>query len=135
LRTYHSDIAQRYGITAGKLKVGRDLERDLEPLSVLRAALIEGSGNQRPSLMIDANEFWTPEQAIRGISELEREFDLVWAEEPVRRDDHRGLARVSRAPTTGPWPKPASCARDRTGAVRLLCTRQWHVHASGMQPR
>jgi L-alanine-DL-glutamate epimerase-like enolase superfamily enzyme len=96
LRTYYCDMAQRYGITAGKLKVGRDLERDLERLSVVRAALIEGSGTQRPSLMIDANEFWTPKQAIRRISELEREFDLVWAEEPVRRDDHRGLARVSR---------------------------------------
>jgi L-alanine-DL-glutamate epimerase-like enolase superfamily enzyme len=96
LRAYYSDMAQRYGITAGKLKVGRDPERDLERLAVMRAALIEGSGTQRPSLMIDANEFWTPKQAIRRISELEREFDLVWAEEPVRRDDHRGLARVSR---------------------------------------
>jgi L-alanine-DL-glutamate epimerase-like enolase superfamily enzyme len=97
LQTYYCDMAQRYGITAGKLKVGRDPDRDLERLAVLRAALIEGSGTQRPSLMIDANEFWTPKQAIRRISELEREFDLVWAEEPVRRDDHRGLARVSRA--------------------------------------
>jgi L-alanine-DL-glutamate epimerase-like enolase superfamily enzyme len=96
LRTYYSEMAQRYGITAGKLKVGRDLERDLERLALMRAALIEGSGTQRPSLMIDANEFWTPKQAIRRVSELEREFDLVWAEEPVRRDDHRGLARVSR---------------------------------------
>jgi L-alanine-DL-glutamate epimerase-like enolase superfamily enzyme len=45
--------------------------------------------------MVDANEFWTPKQAIRRISEIERQFDLVWVEEPVRRDDHRGLARVS----------------------------------------
>ena len=28
---------------------------------------------------------------------FEREFELLWAEEPVRRDDHRGMARVSRA--------------------------------------
>jgi len=61
----------------------------------MREALIKGSGTTRPSLMIDANEFWTPKQAIRRISELERHFDLVWAEEPVRRDDHRGLSRVS----------------------------------------
>jgi len=46
--------------------------------------------------MIDANEFWAPKQAIRRIAEMERNHDLVWAEEPVRRDDHRGLARVSR---------------------------------------
>jgi L-alanine-DL-glutamate epimerase-like enolase superfamily enzyme len=96
LRAYYCDVAARYGITAGKLKVGRDPERDVERLEIMRDALVEGSGIQRPSLMIDANEFWSPKQAIRRISELERSFDLVWAEEPVRRNDHRGLARVSR---------------------------------------
>jgi L-alanine-DL-glutamate epimerase-like enolase superfamily enzyme len=96
LRTYYCDVAARHGITSGKLKVGRDPDRDLQRLAVMRDALAEGSGT-RPSLMIDANEFWTPKQAIRRISEIEREFDLVWAEEPVRRDDHRGLARVSRS--------------------------------------
>ena len=96
LRAYYCDVAIRHGITAGKLKVGRDPERDGERLEIMRNALVEGSGIPRPSLMIDANEFWSPKQAIRRISELERSFDLVWAEEPVRRDDHRGLARVSR---------------------------------------
>lgn len=95
LRTYYRDMAERYGITAGKLKVGRDPDRDLERLAIMRDAIIEGSGTTRPSLMVDANEFWTPKQAIRRISEIERQFDLVWAEEPVRRDDLRGLARVS----------------------------------------
>jgi len=96
LRTYYLEMAQTYGIAAGKLKVGRDPDRDLERLGIMRAALVEGSGNRRPSLMIDANEFWTPKQAIRRVSELERDFDLVWVEEPVRRDDYRGLARVSQ---------------------------------------
>jgi L-alanine-DL-glutamate epimerase-like enolase superfamily enzyme len=95
LRTYYCDMAARCGIKAAKLKVGRDPNRDLERLAVMREALTEGSGTTRPSLMIDANEFWTPKQAIRRISEIERQFDLVWVEEPVRRDDHRGLARVS----------------------------------------
>jgi L-alanine-DL-glutamate epimerase-like enolase superfamily enzyme len=97
LRTYYCDVASRHGITSGKLKVGRDPDRDLERLAVMRDALAEGSGTTRPGLMIDANEFWTPKQAIRRITEMERDFDLVWAEEPVRRDDHRGLARVSRS--------------------------------------
>jgi L-alanine-DL-glutamate epimerase-like enolase superfamily enzyme len=100
LRTYYRDVAKRHGITSGKLKVGRDPDRDLERLAVMRDALTEGSGSTRPSLMIDANEFWTTKQAIRRISEIEREFDLVWAEEPVRREDHRGLARVSRSVRT-----------------------------------
>lgn len=97
LRTYYADMARQYGITAGKLKVGRDPDRDLERLAIVREAIIEGSPGARPSLMIDANEFWTVKQAVRRISEIERHFDLVWAEEPVRRDDHRGLARVSQA--------------------------------------
>jgi L-alanine-DL-glutamate epimerase-like enolase superfamily enzyme len=95
LRTYYCNIAVEFGIKAGKLKVGRDPDRDIERLGIMQAALSEGSGARRPSIMIDANEFWTPKQAIRRIAEIERTFDLVWAEEPVRRDDHRGLARVS----------------------------------------
>lgn len=95
LRSYYREMAERYGITAGKLKVGRDPDRDLERMAVMRDAITEGSGTTRPSLMVDANEFWTPKQAIRRISEIERQFDLVWVEEPVRRDDHLGLARVS----------------------------------------
>jgi len=96
LRTFYLEMARTYGIAAGKLKVGREPDRDLERLGIMRDALVEGSGNRRPSLMVDANEFWSPKQAVRRISELERDCDLVWVEEPVRRDDYRGLARVSR---------------------------------------
>jgi L-alanine-DL-glutamate epimerase-like enolase superfamily enzyme len=97
LRAYYLGMAQAHGITAGKLKVGREPERDLERLGIMRDALREGSGIADPGLMIDANEFWSPKQAIRRIGQLEETFDLVWVEEPVRREDHRGLARVSRA--------------------------------------
>ncbi len=100
LRSYYRQMSERYGIRAGKLKVGRDLDRDLQRLAVVRDALGQGPDGSRPSLMIDANEFWSPKQAIRYISAIEREFDLVWAEEPVRRDDHQGLARVSHAVNT-----------------------------------
>jgi L-alanine-DL-glutamate epimerase-like enolase superfamily enzyme len=97
LRAYYGAMATRHGIVAGKLKVGRDPEQDLERLAIMRDALSTGAPDgHAPSLMIDANEFWSPKQAIRRITEMERRFDLVWAEEPVRRDDHRGLARVSR---------------------------------------
>jgi L-alanine-DL-glutamate epimerase-like enolase superfamily enzyme len=100
LGTYYRRMSAEHGIHAGKLKVGRDLDRDLERLAVMRDALGVGPGGSGPSLMIDANEFWSPKQAIRHIAAFEREFDLVWAEEPVRRDDHRGLARVSHAVRT-----------------------------------
>jgi L-alanine-DL-glutamate epimerase-like enolase superfamily enzyme len=97
LRAYYLDMAARHGIRAGKLKVGREPARDQERLGIMRDALREGSGIAEPGIMIDANEFWSPKQAIRHVARLEREFDLVWVEEPVRREDHRGLARVSRA--------------------------------------
>ena len=97
LGAYYRGMSERYGIRAGKLKVGRDLERDLERLAVVRDALASGSDGSKTSLMIDANEFWSPKQAIRHVQAIESQFDLVWVEEPVRRDDHRGLARVSQA--------------------------------------
>ena len=100
LRAYYQRMSEMHGIRAGKLKVGRDLERDLQRLAIMRDALATGPDGSRPSLMIDANEFWSPKQAIRHITAIEREFDLVWAEEPVRRDDHRGLAQVSQAVRT-----------------------------------
>jgi L-alanine-DL-glutamate epimerase-like enolase superfamily enzyme len=97
LRTYYSNMATRHGISAGKLKVGREPKRDLQRLAIVRDAIVEGTGVDEPVLMVDANEFWTPKQAIGRIAELERHFDLLWVEEPVRRDDVDGLARVSQA--------------------------------------
>ena len=46
--------------------------------------------------MIDANEIWSPKQAIQRITEFESKFDLTWVEEPARRWDHRGLRKVSQ---------------------------------------
>ena len=49
LWTYYRDMAQRYGITAGKLKVGRDPDRDLERLALMRDAIAEGPGTRAPA--------------------------------------------------------------------------------------
>ncbi len=68
LRTYYQRMSQQYGIRAGKLKVGRDLDRDLQRLAVVRDALGQGPDGSRPSLMIDANEFWSPKQADSATS-------------------------------------------------------------------
>jgi L-alanine-DL-glutamate epimerase-like enolase superfamily enzyme len=54
------------------------------------------TSGKRPLLMIDSNEYWSPKQAIRRISQLEERFDLTWVEEPARRWDYRGLRQVSR---------------------------------------
>lgn len=83
------------GVYAGKLKVGLDMETDLRRLGIMRDAL--ATSGRSPMLMIDSNEYWSPKQAIRHIREIERSFELVWAEEPARRWDFRGLRKVSQS--------------------------------------
>jgi L-alanine-DL-glutamate epimerase-like enolase superfamily enzyme len=85
------------GISAGKLKVGLDRASDLRRLHIMHDAL--ATSGKTPQLMIDANEYWSPKQAIRHIEFFERHFELVWAEEPARRWDYHGLHRVSQSVT------------------------------------
>jgi L-alanine-DL-glutamate epimerase-like enolase superfamily enzyme len=94
LASFYAALAER-GVSAGKLKVGLDPDDDLRRLGIVREAL--GRAARRPRLMIDSNEYWSPKEAIRSITEIERHFDLAWAEEPARRWDYRGLRQVSRA--------------------------------------
>lgn len=94
LRQFYTRMAG-LGVCAGKLKVGLDMEADLRRLGIVRDAL--ATSGKRPQLMIDSNEYWSPKQAIRHISEFERNFELVWAEEPARRWDFRGLRKVSQS--------------------------------------
>jgi L-alanine-DL-glutamate epimerase-like enolase superfamily enzyme len=82
------------GIDTGKLKVGLDLQADLRRLGIMREAL--SVATPRPGLMIDANEYWSPKQAVRYVRQLEEHFELIWVEEPARRWDYHGLRLVSR---------------------------------------
>lgn len=93
LFAFYRRMAER-GIDCGKLKVGLDLRADLRRLSIMREALSIASPD--PGLMIDANEYWSPRQAIRYVSQIEEHFDLLWVEEPARRWDYDGLRQVSR---------------------------------------
>jgi L-alanine-DL-glutamate epimerase-like enolase superfamily enzyme len=97
LAAFYREMSGRLGIHAAKVKVGLDPDRDLARLAIVAEAIAPPDHPGRPVLMIDANEYWTPDQAIRRISEIERHFDLTFVEEPVDRTDHRGLARVARA--------------------------------------
>jgi len=92
LFAFYRRMAER-GIGGGKLKVGLDIEADMRRLDVMREALSIAS--DRPQLMIDSNEYWSPKQAVRFIRRIEEEFDLAWAEEPARRWDYAGLRLVS----------------------------------------
>jgi L-fuconate dehydratase len=79
------------GWTHFKLKVGRDLEEDLRRAQVIR----EEIGWDR-KLMMDANQVWDVEEAIRCIKELSM-FRPHWIEEPTSPDDILGHATIARA--------------------------------------
>ncbi|MDQ3788658.1 MAG: mandelate racemase/muconate lactonizing enzyme family protein, partial [Actinomycetota bacterium] len=84
-----------HGLRAAKLKGGLDVERDRQRLALVRDVLA-AAAHGRPALMLDANESWSRKQAVRHVCELERDIDLTWVEEPVRRWDAEGLAVVGR---------------------------------------
>ncbi|WP_194421402.1 mandelate racemase/muconate lactonizing enzyme family protein [Microbacterium abyssi] len=88
----YRSFAER-GFTSAKLKGGRVLENDVRRFGLV-ADLLSGSG-VTPALMLDSNESWNLKQAVRYISALEEKFDLTWVEEPLRRWDSIGLARLS----------------------------------------
>lgn len=94
LHEFYASLAAR-GVVIGKLKVGRSPEDDLRRLGIMADALA-GAG-RTPKLIIDANEYWSPKQAVQHIAALERHYDFAWVEEPVRRWDYDGLRRVSQA--------------------------------------
>lgn len=94
LEAYYRRMAAA-GVGAGKLKVGLDLQHDLRRLAIVRDAL--AADGMVPALMIDANEYWSPKQAVRRVAVFEERFDLTWVEEPARRWDYTGLRTVTRA--------------------------------------
>jgi L-alanine-DL-glutamate epimerase-like enolase superfamily enzyme len=93
------DVALRkraQGFRAFKLKVGFGSERDVANLRALRAAL----GEDTP-IMTDANQAWTPDEAVRQIAQLAA-FGPHWIEEPIAADEParawRDLAAQSAVP-------------------------------------
>jgi len=80
------------GFTAMKIRVGsKNIDQDVERVKILR----ESVGSEI-ELMADANQSFTPKQAIRLGRRLE-EFNLLWFEEPVAAYDLSGHARVCTA--------------------------------------
>ena len=68
------------GFRAFKLKVGFGRERDVANLRSLRAALPAAA-----TLMVDANQAWSPNEAAAMLPLLQT-FDLAWLEEPIAAD-------------------------------------------------
>jgi L-alanine-DL-glutamate epimerase-like enolase superfamily enzyme len=94
LSAWYAGMGER-GFASGKLKGGRDLDADLRRLGIIADAL---AGNApRPALMLDANESWNLKQAVRYVAAIEKARDLTWIEEPLRRWDAAGHARLGRS--------------------------------------
>jgi len=79
------------GWTHFKIKVGADLDEDVRRCRIVR----EEIGPDR-KLMVDANQVWNVDEAIRHIEALAG-FDLWWVEEPTSPDDILGHARIAEA--------------------------------------
>jgi len=84
------------GYRAFKLKVGFGAQRDVANLRALREALGDGA-----TIMTDANQAWSPEDARMRIAEL-APFEPHWIEEPMLADEPlatwTALARAGGVP-------------------------------------
>jgi L-alanine-DL-glutamate epimerase-like enolase superfamily enzyme len=86
--------AKARGFSAFKLKIGHpDLAWDLARIR----AIVEVVGADA-LLMVDANEAWSPKEAIRRAHAYhDAGFNIYWIEDPCLRDDFAGLAQVAQA--------------------------------------
>ena len=84
------------GYRAFKLKVGFGVERDRANLVEMRDALGEAA-----TIMVDANQAWTPDEAPARIAEI-TPFALHWVEEPLAADVPLDAWRVLAASSAVP---------------------------------
>jgi L-Ala-D/L-Glu epimerase len=80
-----TETALERGHQTLKVKLGTD--RDVEIIRTIRSVAPD------VRLFVDANEAWTPREAVRKIDRLE-EFDLEFVEQPVAAEDPEGLRFV-----------------------------------------
>lgn len=79
------------GFTALKIKVGMDINKDIERVKAVRAAV-----GKDIKLRLDANQGWATKEAIRGIRRLEDAgLDIELVEQPVKAWDIEGLKFVT----------------------------------------
>ena len=74
-----------------KIKVGNDLSADIERLKLIRNTV-----GKDCFIMVDANQQWSVDQAIKHINAY-KEFDLLFVEEPISPDDIIGFQKIKKA--------------------------------------
>lgn len=84
------------GFDTLKIKVGKDINLDVERIKAIYAA-VEG----KAVLRLDANQGWTPKQTISALRELEASgVQLEFIEQPVKGDDIDGMKYVTERVAT-----------------------------------
>ena len=81
----------RLGFTAFKVKVGHpELEWDIMRLNAVKKVV-----GEKAVLMADANEAWSPKEAVRRLHAYRQAgINLYWMEDPCLRDDFEGLRQI-----------------------------------------
>lgn len=89
-----AEQARAAGFTRIKVKVGHpDVEWDLA-----RLQLVQNACGRDMVLMVDANEAWSPKEAIMRLKTYKSHgFDIFWVEDPCARDDFEGLREIRQA--------------------------------------
>jgi L-alanine-DL-glutamate epimerase-like enolase superfamily enzyme len=79
------------GFAGVKIKVGAPtLQEDVQRIEAVRAAI-----GPEPLLMVDANQVFTPNEALRR-GRVYQDLGCYWFEEPLPADDIDGLAQLAR---------------------------------------
>lgn len=82
--------AVKRGFKALKVKVGVNPDEDIERVKLIREAV-----GEQIQIRIDANQGWTPKQAITVLNKIEK-YNIQFAEQPVPAEDLKGLIQVKR---------------------------------------
>jgi o-succinylbenzoate synthase len=85
-----AEKAVKKGFKALKVKVGIDPVEDVE-----RVRLVRDTVGYDTQMRIDANQGWTPKQAIEALGKMEK-FDVQFVEQPVPAENVRGLVEVRK---------------------------------------
>ena len=79
------------GFSTLKIKVGKDVSSDFERVSCVREAV-----GDSVSIRVDANDHYSPEEAIKFINKIEH-LNIEHVEQPISRYDILGMSDVKRS--------------------------------------
>ncbi|MEK9723938.1 MAG: mandelate racemase/muconate lactonizing enzyme family protein [Rhodospirillaceae bacterium] len=107
--------ARAQGYRRFKLKIGFGAETDHANLEAIRRDMADGE-----TLFTDANQRWTPEEAVAAIGDLAA-YDLGWLEEPIRADLPAEVWQAVKAA----MPMPLAAGENLRGARAFTDALEW----------